>query len=194
MEPFLQRLPVDALWGVGPVTARRLRAHGIERLVDVRSIDDEALGRMVGGLAGWLRQLAQGVDDRPVVANRETKSSGTETTFPQDLTDIAVIRREVAAMAEQAAQWLTRRQLFARTVTLKVRYEDFVTITRSASAPPTREASGLVARAVELLDRTEAGRRPVRLLGVSVHNLGREETPPGSAIAASPPLRLPFDD
>src|SRR5881397_3156852 len=75
VEPFLQQLPVDALWGVGPVTARKLRARGIERLVDVRAAEPQALRDTVGSLADWLRQLANGIDERPVVPNREIKSS-----------------------------------------------------------------------------------------------------------------------
>src|SRR5690349_17751516 len=78
VEPFLQRLPVDALWGVGPVTAKKLRAKGIKRLVDVRTAELELLREAVGSLADWLRQLANGIDDRPVVPNREAKSSGSE--------------------------------------------------------------------------------------------------------------------
>jgi DNA polymerase-4 len=171
VEPFLQQLPVDALWGVGPVTARKLRARGIVRLIDVRSADAAALRDTVGSLSDWLRQLAAGIDDRPVEPNRETKSSGSENTFPQDLTDLNVIRQETAEMAADAASWLARKSLQARTITLKVRYSDFTTITRSHTAAPTRDESALVARAVQLLDRTEAGPRPVRLLGVSVHNI-----------------------
>jgi DNA polymerase-4 len=171
VEPFLQRLPVDALWGVGPVTARKLRARGIERLVDVRTVNAEVLHETVGSLAEWLLQLAHGIDDRPVVPNRETKSSGSESTYARDLTDLAEMRDEIGEMAGQAAAWLVRRSLLARTVTIKVRYSDFTTVTRSHTAPPTREAAGIIQRAVELLDRTDAPRRPVRLLGVSVHNL-----------------------
>src|SRR5215467_8405633 len=80
VEPFLQQLPVDALWGVGPVTARKLRARGIDRLTDVRTADEKLLRDSVGTLAEWLRQLSHGIDDRPVVADREAKSSGTENT------------------------------------------------------------------------------------------------------------------
>jgi DNA polymerase-4 len=171
VEPFLQRLPVDALWGVGPVTARKLRARGIERLVDVRTVDPQELQDTVGSLAEWLRQLAQGIDDRPVMPNRETKSSGSESTYAKDLTDPEEMREEIREMASQAAAWLTRQSLLARTVTIKVRYSDFTTVTRSHSAPPTRDTAAIAQRAVELLDRTEAPRRAVRLLGVSVHNL-----------------------
>src|SRR5947199_2298911 len=80
VEPFLQQLPVDALWGVGPVTAEKLRAKGIERLVDVRTADLQLLRDTVGSLADWLRQLAYGVDDRPVVPNRDVKSAASEKT------------------------------------------------------------------------------------------------------------------
>jgi len=170
VEPFLQQLPVDALWGVGPVTARRLRARGIERLVDVRAVDVDDLRETVGSLADWLRQLANGIDEREVEPNRESKSSGSENTYPQDLTDPEAIREETAAMAADAVAWLACKSLRARTITIKVRYSDFTTVTRSHTAAPTRDEANLVPRAVQLLDRTEAGRRPVRLLGVSVHN------------------------
>jgi len=186
IEPFLQQLPVDALWGVGPVTAGKLRARGIERLVDVRTVDVEMLRETVGTLADWLRQLANGVDDRPVVPDREAKSSSSETTYPEDLTDLATIRREVAEMATHAIGWLQRKQLLARTVTIKVRYDDFTTITRSHTAPPTRDEAELSDRAVKLLDKTEAGTRPVRLLGVGVHNFCGD--------AETAPERLPFDN
>ena len=171
VEPFLQQLPVDALWGVGPVTAARLRSRGINRLVDVRSVADEVLREAVGSMAEWLRQLATGIDDRPVVAHREAKSSGTENTYPEDLTDVETIRREVGDMASHAVAWLERRNLLARTVTIKVRYSDFRTITRSHTSAPTRVGTEMAGRALCLLDKTEVGRRPVRLLGVSVHNL-----------------------
>ncbi len=187
VEPFLQQLPVDALWGVGPVTAKKLRARGIDRLVDVRSADLMELRAAVGSLADWLRQLANGLDDRPVVSNRESKSSGSENTYPEDLTDLLVIRQEIAEMAVHASGWLARRETQARTVTIKVRYDDFTTVTRSHSAGPTRETSVIVARALQLLERTDAGRRPVRLLGVSVHNLC------GEADTTEAAGRLPFD-
>ena len=194
VEHFLQGLPVDALWGVGPVTARKLRARGIEKLVDVRTADAAALRETVGSLADWLQQLAHGIDDRAVVAEHEPKSSGSENTFARDLTDGEVIRAEIAAMARQAADWLERKQLYARTVTIKVRYSDFTTITRSHSDGPTREEEPIVRRAVDLLTKTEAGTRPVRLLGVSVHNLSESPViaPPARRPSSVP--RLPFDD
>jgi DNA polymerase-4 len=171
VEPFLQKLPVDALWGVGPVTARKLRARGISRLVDVRAFDDRSLREAVGSMADWLKQLANGIDDRPVVAHRETKSSGSENTYPEDLTDIDTIRAEIEEMTRNAVAWLERRDMLARTVTIKVRYSDFTTITRSHTAAAGRDAADFSMRALQLLGKTAAGLRPVRLLGVSVHNL-----------------------
>jgi DNA polymerase-4 len=171
VEPFLQRLPVDALWGVGPVTSQRLRAKGITRLIDVRAADDRTLRDAVGSMADWLRQLSNGIDERPVVANHEPKSSGSENTYPEDLTDLDTIRAEVQDMARHAVAWLERRDQLARTVTIKIRYSDFTTITRSHTASATRDPEQISARALELLEKTAAGERPVRLLGVSVHNL-----------------------
>jgi DNA polymerase-4 len=189
---FLQQLSVDALWGVGPVTARKLREKGIEKLVHVRAADLQVLQEAVGSQAAALRQLAFGIDNRPVVPDRPSKSRGTENTFATDLVDIARIREEVAAMAREDAGWLARHALFARTVTLKVRYSDFTTITRSLTGPPARDAERIVGDALALLARTEAGTRPVRLLGVSVHNLTDAEAPPLEPDTAKP--RLPFAD
>ena len=178
VERFLQKLPVDALWGVGPVTAQRLRDRGIERLVDVRSADPALLRQAVGTSVEWLRSLADGIDDRAVVPNRSAKSSGTENTFAEDRVDLMEIRREIDEMARDGAAWLERKGLTCRTVTIKVRYSDFTTITRSHSkVPPTRDADDLAGRALALLERTEAGTRAVRLLGVSVHNLVDPEEP-----------------
>src|SRR6478672_934859 len=155
VEFFLQQLPVDALWGVGPVTAQRLRDRGIARLTDVRAADDQILREAVGSHVEWLRRLAEGIDERPVVADRAAQSCGTENTFSTDLTSLDEIRREVDQMAREDAAWLLRKRLLCRTVTIKVRYDDFTTITRSHSAVPgTCDADLLANRAVALLDRT----------------------------------------
>ncbi len=188
VEHFLQKLPVDALWGVGPKTAARLRERGIEKLVDVRAADEQLLRDAVGSWSEWLRQLANGVDDREVEPHHEPKSSGSENTYSQDLTDLNEIRQEVDEMARDAAEWLAKKQLLCRTVTIKVRYSDFTTITRSHSKSPAgRDEEDIAQRAVTLLERTEAATRPVRLLGVSVHNL----EDPAAPFEPEEPL-LPF--
>ncbi|HEY7475590.1 MAG TPA: DNA polymerase IV [Vicinamibacterales bacterium] len=189
VESFLQQLPVDALWGVGPVTARRLRERGISRLVDVRTVDGAILREAVGSLSDWLVKLASGDDDRPVEPNRPSKSSSSECTYARDLVDLDRIREEISAMARDNAGWLQRRGILARTVTIKVRYDDFTTITRSDTQAPTNDPDDIARRAVELLAKTDAGRRPVRLLGAGVHNLGAVEE---QARDEGPP-RLAFD-
>ena len=171
MEAFLVKLPVDALWGVGPKTAERLRTIGCAKLVDVRGVDPTRLRGVVGSWAESLLRLAHGEDSRPVVPDRPRKSCSTEDTFREDLADVREMRTIVESMARQDAAFLAERRLLARTVTLKVRYADFTTVTRSDSGPPTRDPDALAARAAALLARTEAGARPVRLLGVGVHGL-----------------------
>src|SRR5262245_47571962 len=188
VEAFLQKLPVDALWGVGPVTAKRLRERGIERLVDVRTADPEVLRAAVGSMTEWLQKLAAGEDDRPVEPNRASKSSSSEITYNEDLVDLERIREEIAGMARDNAHWLERKGITARTVTIKVRYDDFTTITRSHSDAATSDPVQISQRAIALLDKTEAGHRPIRLLGAGVHNLEM----PGGAEVTDDPLELPL--
>jgi DNA polymerase-4 len=188
VERFLQGLPVDALWGVGPVTAERLRERGIKMLVDVRQVDPQLLREAVGSSADWLRRLADGIDDRPVQPDHEPKSSGSENTFASDLTDLVEIQSAIDEMARDAAVWLEKKSLLCRTVSIKVRYSDFTTVTRSHTADPTRDGEDIARRAVMLLKKTEAGERPVRLLGASVHNLVDPDT-----LEDSDEPRLPFD-
>lgn len=193
VERYLQQLPVDALWGVGPKTAAKLRAHGIRQLVDVRARDPEELRAIVGGLTDWLREFAAGRDSRAVQPHRSAKSSGSECTYETDLTDLARIHSEVEGMARDVATWLDRRDLLARTVVVKVRYDDFRTITRSHSdAVATRDPGQIATRARALLAKTDCGHTPVRLLGVSVHNFAptAEASPAKTELDA----RLPFDE
>ncbi|HEX7251635.1 MAG TPA: DNA polymerase IV [Thermoanaerobaculia bacterium] len=172
IERFLQGLPVEALWGVGPKTAAKLKARGIERLVDVRTAEEEILKQVVGSWAESLRRLAFGEDSRPVEPNRERKSIGCEETYAKDLADIETILREVEALARHAAGILERKEVLARTVVLKLRYSNFETITRSETREPaTQDPNEITQRAAALVAKTEAGRRPVRLLGVSLHGL-----------------------
>jgi DNA polymerase-4 len=175
VERFLQKLPVEALWGVGPVTAKKLHRIGVTRLVDVRSADPQRLHDAVGSLADWLRQLSMGDDPREVCPDRPTKSVSAESTYAEDLIDADVVRGEMEGMARSVAADLENKRLTARTVTIKVRYSDFTTVTRSHTAePPTRDPARLAERATALLERTEAGKRPVRLLGAGAHGLAED--------------------
>jgi len=190
VEAFLQKLPVEALWGVGPVTAKKLRAIGVEKLVDVRETDEGRLKKAVGSLAGWLQRLSRGDDPRQVTPDRPWKSISSEDTYPEDLVELREMRAEIERLARRVAAQVAKKGLYARTVTIKVRYADFTTVTRShTEAPATHEAVRIADRALMLLERTDAGKRSVRLLGVGAHGLGGVERP-----SATPEQPLPFAD
>ena len=202
VEHFLTQLPIDALWGVGPVTAKKLRAAGLERLQDVRTRSEEDLTQLVGIFGRLLLRLAYSEDDRSVEPHRERKSVGSETTYPSDLLDKVRIQDEVRSLTQECCDWLVRHGQFARTVTLKVRYDNFQTITRSESGESvTRDPVHLTQRAIALLDKTSAGQRPIRLLGVSLHGLTDDDQPAVQAHARSDKaattgplqLSLPFE-
>ena len=179
VESFLQELPVEALWGVGPVTAKKLRALGIQRLVEVRGFDETALQETVGSLAGWLKRLSHGDDPREVKPDRPWKSISAETTYATDLENFPQMKIELAALAKRVANSLQKKSLLARTVTIKVRYGDFTTVTRSHTGErPTRDPAAFAARGLALLERTDAARRTVRLLGVGAHGLGADDAGP----------------
>ncbi|MGH6914693.1 MAG: DNA polymerase IV [Geminicoccales bacterium] len=172
MEAFLQDLPVDALWGVGPVTAKKLRQIGVNKLIELRSVDRALLHGTVGSLAEWLVQLSHGDDPRPVQPDRPSKSASSENTYAQDLVEVEAIRAEIERMARENADWLSKRGFEARSVSIKVRYAGFATVTRSHTlSVPTSDADVIASWAIALLEKTEAGKRPVRLLGVKVFNL-----------------------
>src|SRR5436309_539593 len=175
VEQFLQQLPVEALWGVGPVTAKKLRAVGIARLVDVRSADRELLSRTVGSLGEWLVRLSYGDDPRPVVSDRPYKSISCEETYARDLSDFQEMASELERMSGQLAASLSRKRLRARTVTIKVRYANFTTVTRSHTAESASNSEKYITDCARtLLARTDAASRPVRLLGVGARSLERE--------------------
>jgi len=186
VDRFLQRLPVKALAGVGPVTAARLARYGLTRLVELRDADPAVLASVLGAHAASVRRMAFGHDDRPVVPDRPAKSASRENTYAEDLHDPERIRLEIERMALDLAGWLERRAVWARTLVVKVRYSDFTTITRSHTSRADRDAAALAARAQVLTGRTDAGRRPVRLLGVGVHNL--VDAPTDEAAPANHPL------
>ena len=195
VERFLSGLDVGALWGVGPKTEARLKEIGIVKVTDVRTASPRRLREVVGSFAETLVELAHGRDERPVAPDRRRRSIGSESTFPEDLQDLAEIRAHVEATARELAPWLVENDKGARTVTLKVRYATFETITRSDTRdPPTRSADEIAARALALIARTEAGTRPVRLLGVSLHDLKPDDLEPEEKLAPGRQLLLPFPE
>ena len=169
---FLHPLPVTALFGVGPATARRLTRLGVETVGDLAALPEPSLVAALGTAAGrQLHQLANGIDERPVVVNRLPRSISHEETFARDLHARSALEAEVARLGDAVARRLRASSLVARTIVLKVRFGDFKTITRSATLPdPTDGARDVVAAARGLLAAvdTTAG---VRLVGVGASGL-----------------------
>ncbi len=169
---WVETLPVKRFHGVGPVTARKMQALGIETGADLRAKSIEFLRAHFGSSADWYYAIARGEDDRPVDAERIRKSSGSETTFNRDLVENAEIEAGVLEMAEDVWTWCEKAQEFGRTVTVKVKYADFQIITRSRSL-----TAGLVDRREALRDMSLSLIRSVlptpkgiRLVGVTVSN------------------------
>jgi DNA polymerase IV len=172
VQAFLDPLPVRRLHGVGPATEAALNAMGITTVRDLRARPLAALLERFKRHGRTLFEFARGLDERPVVPVRERKSLGTETTYPQDIRETAVLHEELDRMATEVADSLQRHELLACTISIKVRYDDFTTLTRSRTvAIPTDRTARVAALAKALLRTTAAGRRPIRLLGVSTATL-----------------------
>jgi DNA polymerase-4 len=169
---FLHPLPIEALWGVGPATATRLRRLGVATVGDLARVPAEVLESAIGRANGaQLARLARGVDERAVEPNREVKSISNEETYPVDQHDRAALDREILRIADAVATRMRRAGLSGRTVTVKIRYGDFVTRTRShTSSVPLSDGPTIAARGWGLLDGLDLD-RGVRLLGIGMSNL-----------------------
>ena len=176
-EAFVAALPVRRFHGIGPATAGRLQAMGIDTGADLRARSLAELVDRFGKAGERYYWLARGVDDRPVSARRRRKSVGQENTFASDLTEREAMLAELERLAERVADRLAAQRLAARTVTVKVRFADFSTVTRAWTAP-----AGLVSPADfrpllgPLLDRALPQGGAVRLLGVTASNLEARDT------------------
>ncbi|MBW3651232.1 MAG: DNA polymerase IV [Actinobacteria bacterium] len=169
---FLHPLPVEALWGVGPATHKRLARFGIETVGDLAALPVETLVSALGPAQGrHLHDLAWARDDRAVVAESNPKSVGHEETYARDHHDHESLGREAVRMADAVGHRLRKAGMEGRTVTIKVRFHDFRTITRSQSLPaPTATAAVLARVAKDLLRSVDPG-PGVRLFGLSASNL-----------------------
>lgn len=176
VREFLAPLPIERLWGVGRVTREALALIGVRTIGDLSRIPLEVLEAKFGRQGLHLHFLSQGIDDRDVETERVPKSIGSEETFPQDLLETSVMLREILSMSMRVSRRLRREGLVGRTVTLKVKYKDFAQATRSVTLPhPTDDGREVFRCCRSLLLRTQAGTRPVRLLGVSVSQLRSRE-------------------
>ena len=177
---FLHSLSVRRLWGVGEATARRLHGLGIRTIGDLAAIPVEHLRPVVGSAAAQhLSKLAAGIDERPIVTDPVGVSLSVENTFEHDLHSRPEIEGKLRGQAERLASRLQQSQAWASTITLKVRFSDFATITRSQTRrTPTRLAIDIYRQVTELLDRAGLEGRAVRLLGIAVGGLSHGEALP----------------
>ncbi|HVM09237.1 MAG TPA: DNA polymerase IV [Acidimicrobiales bacterium] len=171
---FLHPLPVRALWGVGPATQQRLERFGIRTVKDLAELPLDTLVGALGRVSGrHLHDLAWARDDRPVVAEAEAKSIGHEETYARDLHTFEACDLELVRMADAVAARLRKHDLAGRTITLKVRFHDFHTITRSHTLPTPTATARLIADVAKDLLRQVDPSPGVRLLGVTASNLGK---------------------
>ncbi len=183
---FLSSLPIRKFFGVGRVTEKKMLNLGIKNGYDLRQLDEEKLIFHFGKIGSFLFNIVRGIDDRPVEPTRERKSIGSETTLSYDTDDRNEISAILADLAEQVEQSLHKKQIGGYTLTLKVRYRDFTTITRSQTVrTPIYSRHGILSLLPGLLATTNAGSQKVRLLGLSISKLTWDKQTPKQ-------LLLPF--
>ena len=170
---FLAPLEIERLWGAGPKAVERFRRLGVATIGDAAGLSERRLLEAFGEAQGRrFHRLSRGVDDRPVTPERERKSLGKERTFPEDVADRSRVRRELLALCESTALALRSRGLAGSTVTVKLRWEGFDTVTRQATLErPIDTTEALWSAARELLERADRPSRRVRLVGVTVSSL-----------------------
>lgn len=171
-KEFLAVLGIERLWGTGEKTREILKTLGVSTIGELARLPVELLTRKLGQNGAHLHTIAQGIDSRVVEPSHDIKSVGNEETFEQDLVKEHDLRRELLALSAKVGRRLRRKQLAGRTVQLKVKYNDFQQITRSETLPQASADHCEIYRCVlRLLEKTQAGSRPIRLLGVSLANI-----------------------
>lgn len=176
-EPFLAPLPIGRLWGVGRTTKEALALIGVKTIGDLNRIPTAILTAKFGKAGLMLHESAQGIDSRPVEIRQEAKSIGNEETFAGDLRDKKRIEQELLALCLTVGKRARNHGLAGRTVTIKVKYRDFVQVTRSLTLhEAVADDKSLYQTGCLLLTKTEIGLRPIRLLGISLSNLLPAET------------------
>lgn len=171
---FLSPLPADMLWGVGAKTSKRLTDYGIHTIGDIAKWPESELIRLFGENGRGLSRHARGIDNRPVVTERETKSISQEVTFSVDVRDDKVLQKRIREQASRVASQLRKSELAGSTIKLKIRWPDFTTLTRQTTLGHRTDQEDEIAKAaLELMETVRKPNQAVRLLGVGVSNLGQ---------------------
>ncbi len=171
IEEFMEKLPVEKFYGVGRVTADKMKNMGLHTGADLKKMTEDELTKCFGKAGSFYYKIVRGIDDREVQPDRETKSVAAEDTFAYDLTQTSEMNAELDKIAKLVCARLEKYQLKGRTVTVKIKYNDFRQITRSRSLEqPVGDAETIAALAKELLLTTDPEGKKTRLLGISVSN------------------------
>ena len=169
---FLAPLPIRELWGVGPKTAEKLHKRGVQTIGDIALLPEYELSAMFGKFGRDIYRRAQGIDERPVVTERELKSVSKETTFNKDEGRAEVLIKTLRRLSDQVGQRLRKKEVSGRTVNIKLRWSDFTTITRQMTLnEPTQNDDEIYTAALSLLETYWPRGRAVRLIGVGVSSL-----------------------
>ncbi len=171
IESFMESLPVEKFYGVGKVTADKMRSMGLFTGADLKRLTEADLVKHFGKTGKFFYQIVRGIDNREVRPNRETKSVGAEDTFATDLTTIEELHEELKKIAATVHTRLEKHDLKGRTVTVKIKFHDFRLITRSYSlAEPTSNLETILKTANDLMISALDDQDKIRLLGISVSN------------------------
>ncbi len=170
---FLAPLPADMLWGVGPKTSARLTELGIHTIGDIANWPEKELVNLFGENGRDLWRHAQGIDNRPIVTEYETKSVSQETTFNVDIRDDKTLEKTLREQSHEVARQLRKNDLAGKTVKLKIRWPDFTTLSRQVTLPTSTDNEDEIYKAViKLLHTVRKPNQAVRLIGVGVSGIG----------------------
>jgi DNA polymerase-4 len=171
IETFLAGLPIGKFHGIGTVTETKMLQLNIRTGADLKACSEEELTAYFGKNGRFFYDIVRGIDPRPVMTSRQRKSVGAERTLSEDTSDLAQIHELLVSLTRKVCTTLENKSLQPKTITLKIRYGDFTTITRSVSlTKPPDGAEEIIRLLPGLVRRTRAGSTPVRLVGISVSN------------------------
>ena len=172
LREFLNPLPIKKMWGVGKVTQEALARLNVRTFKDLSLMPVKVLEQQFGKHGLKMHHLSMGIDHREVIPEHDAKSIGHEETFSQDIIDRGAAKKELLSLANKVARRMRREGVIGRTITLKVKYSDFVQLTRSKTLPTsTDDGPEIYSTVCRLLKKTAVGKRPVRLLGISLSQL-----------------------
>jgi len=175
-DEFIEQLPIRKFFGVGRVTEEKMHGLGIKTGADLRKFNKTRLIQLFGKTGGYYYDIAHGLDERPVEPDRVRKSIGKETTLPEDIDDIEQMVEILENLSFKVENSLIRSEARGRTVTLKVKYFDFKSITRSITVEePVESAVTIMKYVTPLLSKTAAGEKKVRLLGITISNFDDQD-------------------